>query len=532
MNLIIIDDERTVLDMVIRQLEGISREITYIQTASGAREARMLMEQSYFDIFLCDIVMPNEDGITFAKWVLAKYPDVKFIFLTAHADFGYMKEAISMRSFDYLLQPAEKEELHKVLESAIMQIKIERRNRIVLEKGNFFADYEEDLLEKGALAYLRGDSTDCIYLNRLLTGSSITGKEACYLPVLFQIVKTNRPERSIEKELLREIYRNILNEVLEPLEAPINVMLAEDDTFFCFLRKDTKQQPEFQDLLNRQLKLLLELFEKLLDSALAAYCGEMGSLEEMPQRYGTLDKLMVNNIRRESRIFWERLDNEGQIDHYSFEKQLPVWKKLFEQNRLKEFEQSLFQHMDRYMKKNEVRIEYLVELHQAVSELLLNYQVMCSIDSRDVFDEGLPYLEYMASWKTIDSFKKAVSYCIQRLSEAIGPGDVDVIREAIRYVKENLDRDLSVAEVSGYIGMNPEYFTRLFKKNTGHNLKEFIVSEKINAAKMLLATTHMSVTMIADHVGYVNYSNFIRSFKQIVGCTPLEYRQQINVQSQ
>ena len=103
MNLIIIDDERTVLDMVIRQLEGISSEIEFIQTASGAKEARMLLEERYYDIFLCDIVMPNEDGITFAKWVLEKYPDVKFIFLTAHADFGYMKEAISMQSFDYVL---------------------------------------------------------------------------------------------------------------------------------------------------------------------------------------------------------------------------------------------------------------------------------------------------------------------------------------------------------------------------------------------------------------------------------------------
>ena len=55
--------------------------------------------------------MPEENGISFAKWVLENRPDTKIIFLTAHADFDYMKEAIRMRSFDYILQPVERTEL-------------------------------------------------------------------------------------------------------------------------------------------------------------------------------------------------------------------------------------------------------------------------------------------------------------------------------------------------------------------------------------------------------------------------------------
>lgn len=41
---------------------------------------------------------------------------------------------------------------------------------------------------------------------------------------------------------------------------------------------------------------------------------------------------------------------------------------------------------------------------------------------------------------------------------------------------------------------------------------------------MLLATTTLPVTLISSHVGYGNYSNFTRSFKQLTGCTPMEYR--------
>lgn len=83
--------------------------------------------------------MPGEDGIAFAKWVLERHPDVKIIFLTAYADVKYMKEAISMQSFEYVLQPVSSEELRSVVKRAISQIKIERKNLEMMNRGAFFS---------------------------------------------------------------------------------------------------------------------------------------------------------------------------------------------------------------------------------------------------------------------------------------------------------------------------------------------------------------------------------------------------------
>ena len=52
----------------------------------------------------------------------------------------------------------------------------------------------------------------------------------------------------------------------------------------------------------------------------------------------------------------------------------------------------------------------------------------------------------------------------------------------------------------------------------------------MKAAKMLLETTELSVTMIADHVGYSNYSNFTYVFRQSEGCTPMDYRKKVKGQ--
>ena len=92
MNLLIIDDEPLILNTVYDQLKKEKLNMERIDMAGSAQEARNMLGKCYYHIFLCDIVMPWEDGITFAKWVLEKYPECKFIFLTAHADFEYMKD--------------------------------------------------------------------------------------------------------------------------------------------------------------------------------------------------------------------------------------------------------------------------------------------------------------------------------------------------------------------------------------------------------------------------------------------------------
>ena len=99
-------------------------ELERIDAAGSADEARELLAQREYHIFLCDIVMPDEDGITFAKWILSRYPYSKFIFLTAHADFKYMREAVSIKnSFDYLLKPFKKERVMQTLERAKKRIR-------------------------------------------------------------------------------------------------------------------------------------------------------------------------------------------------------------------------------------------------------------------------------------------------------------------------------------------------------------------------------------------------------------------------
>jgi two-component system response regulator YesN len=74
------------------------------------------------------------------------------------------------------------------------------------------------------------------------------------------------------------------------------------------------------------------------------------------------------------------------------------------------------------------------------------------------------------------------------------------------------------------VHLNADYLTRIFKKETGSTVKEYITSEKMKEAKRLLRTTQLPVSFIAAKLGYCNFSHFSYTFKKVMGYTPQEER--------
>lgn len=524
MNILIIDDEKTVLKTVYSQLKEMKLEMERIDMADSAEGAKEWMKQYSYDIFLCDIVMPETDGITFAKWVLERYPEVKVIFLTAYADVKYMKEAISMQSFDYVLQPVSTQELKSVVERAVSQIKIERKNRELINMGAFFRTYEESILEAGALQYLEGRNEEDSYLIRLISGHNVNGAgQSEYLPVLIQVLKTQRHLEEIEKPILRLIYQNILDEVFQDLKVFSIILLEENSTDFAILLYWKKELAYEAETLTEKLESFRILAYRVLLISMAIYCGRACGPKALVKYSQPLFQAKKDNVRRESRVFLPG-ENERDVNSNSYKLQMNTWKKLLDQGQFLSFKDSILSYITKDY-HGHMNAAGLMNLHQSITQLLLVYLVNHQIGSELIFDDELPYLTYMNAWQGYDLFEKALTHIVEKLQEIMGKEETkDVIRETVKYIRQHLDTDLSVTEIAEYAGMNPEYLTKLFKKNTGCTLKEYIVNEKMESAKMLLSTTTLPVTLISSDVGYGNYSNFIRSFKQIVGCTPMEYR--------
>lgn len=100
------------------------------------------------------------------------------------------------------------------------------------------------------------------------------------------------------------------------------------------------------------------------------------------------------------------------------------------------------------------------------------------------------------------------------------------VEQALSYIKKNLNKNITRTDVADYVHLNEEYFSRLFKQETGDTFKDYLLMEKMKQAQYLLKNTKLSVSIIASKVGYDNFSHFSKMFKKITDRTPQEYRKE------
>lgn len=100
------------------------------------------------------------------------------------------------------------------------------------------------------------------------------------------------------------------------------------------------------------------------------------------------------------------------------------------------------------------------------------------------------------------------------------------IKEALNYIEQNFQNDISVEQLSAFCGLNRTYFGRIFKETVGKSPQQFILSYRMAKAAELLKLTSLSVNDIGNAVGYPNQLHFSRAFKNVYGISPREWRNQ------
>jgi AraC family transcriptional regulator len=88
------------------------------------------------------------------------------------------------------------------------------------------------------------------------------------------------------------------------------------------------------------------------------------------------------------------------------------------------------------------------------------------------------------------------------------------------YINDHLANDLSLGELAALAHLSPYHFARLFKRTTGQTLHQYVIERRVEAAKRLLLTGHLTVTEVAALVGFHDQSHLYRHFKRLLGVPP------------
>jgi len=99
-----------------------------------------------------------------------------------------------------------------------------------------------------------------------------------------------------------------------------------------------------------------------------------------------------------------------------------------------------------------------------------------------------------------------------------------IVAAAVKYIRQNYNKDISLGEVAEHVNLNSCYLSRLFKEEIGIQFVEYVRMVKIDIAKELLVNSNKKIYQICEELGYQNVQYFTTIFKNVVGMTPIEYK--------
>ena len=104
---------------------------------------------------------------------------------------------------------------------------------------------------------------------------------------------------------------------------------------------------------------------------------------------------------------------------------------------------------------------------------------------------------------------------------------MSMLLPVLRYMNENLGRDISMTELSDMLGITPQHFCRIFKKNTDKRPNEYLTELRLDEAKRLMSDCTVSVAEAAEKSGFRDAGYFSTVFRKHMGMPPSEFRRRI-----
>ena len=113
--ILIVDDDKLLVDKLEETVNWSKIGIDMVFTANNIRQAQKLLEEYPIEMLLCDIDMPQGNGLELLEWIRYKKLDIECAFLSSYANFAYAQMALKLSSREYLLKPISNTDLEIAL---------------------------------------------------------------------------------------------------------------------------------------------------------------------------------------------------------------------------------------------------------------------------------------------------------------------------------------------------------------------------------------------------------------------------------
>ncbi len=511
-SILIVDDEQFVREHFQKYIPWAESGFIWMGAAVHGQQALQMMELALPDIVLTDITMPVMDGISFAKQVRERWPQVRIIFLTAHDEFAYAQQAIGLGAKNYLLKMGlSKEKIIEACQQAVADIY--HLDRKQAEKEEWW-NKKKTLLETWLYHQPIPNS-----INNLEPVLQVQDQYYVYGSIICDW--HNQISNAKDLELLqRKIADKIeswttervpnIKTIVFPLgDLQLLIQLSIPQRFGMKVMQQLVHQ--FQNEIIKEMNQLFNVNCAVLISSIGANMNECHTkfsiavqkaeqyfyameLEHSSDRYELANYSRVQQLEKAAKI----TKLMGQSDWAAF---------LMEVNQLTRLQQPLSSPL------------YLLN----VARMILDHRA----DMPDHLFQHLSLkLKLITVWKQYcewwQQLIEGLSIPLHSLHERMN------VRKEIHMICERIavdyNKEISIRMLADELRMNAAYLGQLFKQETGEYLSDYIIKVRIKRAKELLQNSDLKVYEVAQNIGMEDYRYFCKVFKAHVGTTPTAYK--------
>ncbi|MEQ9066297.1 MAG: response regulator, partial [Gimesia chilikensis] len=125
-SLLVVDDDQYILEAMADYLRSLGHRT---ETSLTCLDAIERLKEFPFEVVICDVNLPDQDGFHLLEWVEQNAPDTAVIMLTGYGTIESAVEAIRLGAFEYLTKPVIDEELSLTIERCLDQRQVVEENK-------------------------------------------------------------------------------------------------------------------------------------------------------------------------------------------------------------------------------------------------------------------------------------------------------------------------------------------------------------------------------------------------------------------
>lgn len=524
MTILIVDDQPNVVSALKSGIRWETLGITQVFTALNAPQAKDVIQSNPIDILITDIEMPVENGLSLLRWCRNNNYNFECIFLTSHADFFYVQEALQLGSADYILQPVRYEDMEKLLEKTIRKITTRQTEQTWSSWGKAVYSQKPAFLKSVLQEWFEGTETNVAEKLNVLQNMSIflTLQTDVYLFKIQILSWVSEPLpffqwHPLTEEAVCAHFRSYHCDVLS--------YCPDKFSLHALIYNAGNKLIPF-DLYRRLLNTLLTQLETRLGCRLALYSAPSFPLEKLSICASLIRKKAADNVLPEPGLYLHTPQDSSRAVTYCPSQLLEFFRlQLIACNTTQILERAreyLYDLSENNLLDYATLLSFCKDFEQTAIQAADSLGLDIHFFPTRTVDDSLDNISPLTLDSALLFVRKIADYFQETATREAEPEQN--FRRISNYVHQNLDKPLKCADIARTVFLSPDYVTRLFQREKGISLKEYVTFEKMNAARELLQTTTLPISAIAIRVGYDNFSHFSQVYRRVMGISPSEER--------